>query len=87
MSNFEFYERLGVEDVEHKLCESKVTELSYSPAEGNTQLILHPTQSRMARVFSAGMMVRYEGGKLPLPDLENEEELDGSMIADLQLDG
>lgn len=41
----------------------------------------------MARVFSAGTMVKYEGGKLPLPDLDNDEPIDGSMIADLQLDG
>ena len=87
MSNVDFYNEMGVEKAEQKLLESKVTNIAYFPIGENTQLILHPTQSRMARVFSAGTMVKYEGGKLPLPDLDNDEPIDGSMIADLQLDG
>ncbi len=83
--NDEFYRLMNVSDAERLIRESKVDAIDCLPV--NNMLILHPDQSRMAHVFSAGIMVRYEGGKLPLPDLENDEENDGSMIADLQLDG
>ncbi len=81
MGNDEFYGRMGVPDVTYLLAEARRMELEQVHRDdfSDSQVILHPTHSRVARACTAGTMVRYSGGLLPLPEVE--EENDGSILS------
>ncbi len=68
----EFYERLGVQDARTLLLRANDRHYSTDPG---LQMILHPERSRIARAFTGATMTKYGGGTLPLPPIEEEDEV------------
>lgn len=67
----EFYERLGINDARALLLQATDR---HNHTNHGLQLILHPEQSRVARAFTGTTMMKYGGGTLPLPPIEEEDD-------------